>query len=330
MSKIEWTKSTWNPIVGCSHASPGCTNCYAQRMAGRLSEMSRAAREAGERGFVDHYDETAVSSKAGPVWTGKLARAPLKAWREPLDRHKPTTFFVCSMSDVFHERMPEDWIGDVFVVMAQAPQHTFQVLTKRSSRMRHLLSGSELREHVQASLRIIDNPDAPVFRWPLPNVHLGVSCEDQRRADERIPDLLATPAAIRFISAEPLLGPIRLDPFLDCTGMPDCVGCEAGTRLSWVIVGGESGPGARPCNVGWIRQIVGRCARADVPVFVKQMGATPIEMSEWGPAWPAGTRFTQAPESSAVRVRLRDRKGGDVTEWPVDLRIRQAPVVSSQ
>ena len=228
MTKIEWTGATWNPFVGCSLASPGCTNCYAMSMAHRL----------GHNPATPHYAGTTRRVNGNTVWTGKLAMAPDHVLTAPLRRNKPTTYFVNSMGDLFHEDVPDDWIDRVFAVMALCPQHHFQVLTKRSARMREYIGRAhseagvsaiiddDLREYVDPDrhLGIVDaygSDEEPIIyleRWPLPNVWL---------ADDRIPDLLATPAAIRFISAEPLLGPVDISPWLN--GCYECA-AECGYR----------------------------------------------------------------------------------------------------
>ena len=258
MSKIEWTGKTWNPIVGCSVVSPGCTNCYAMKDAWRFHHNSA----------TPHYRDTAKRVNGKAVWTGKVALAPDHILLEPLRRKKPTTWFVNSMGDLFHESVPDEWIDRVFAVMAHAPQHQFQILTKRARRMREYLSGDALRRVARAANRIrtVDG----LIGWPLPNVWLGVSTEDQKRADERIPDLLATPAAVRFISAEPLIGPIKLKEVL---GGDWLASGKSGERrgLDWVIVGGESGKGARPMHPDWARALRDQCASAGVPFFMKQM-----------------------------------------------------------
>lgn len=225
MTKIEWTGATWNPFVGCSLASPGCTNCYAMSMAHRL----------GHNPATPHYAGTTRRVNGNTVWTGKLAMAPDHVLTAPLRRNKPTTYFVNSMGDLFHEDVPDDWIDRVFAVMALCPQHTFQVLTKRAARMREYFAarqdGDPWAEAADHLADLIGNEDHPNVlepsEIPLPNVWLGVSVEDQRRADERIPDLLATPAAIRFISAEPLLGPVDISPRLN--GCYECA-AECGYR----------------------------------------------------------------------------------------------------
>ena len=214
-SHIEWTDATWNPVTGCSVVSPGCTNCYAMKLAG-----TRLAHHPSRAGLTR-------DSNAGPVWTGEV-RLNEEWLKQPLKWSKPRRIFVCAHGDLFHESVPDEWIDRVFAVMALAPQHTFQVLTKRSARMRDYLctragdwrtvwpdanpTGSlPISRHDQRLAMGERGAHVRPVVYPLHNVWLGVSVEDQRRADERIPDLLATPAAVRWISAEPLLGPINLE-----------------------------------------------------------------------------------------------------------------------
>jgi protein gp37 len=290
---IEWTDDSWNPIVGCSVVSPGCTNCYAMKMAARLEAM----------GTVPHYAGTTTPSKAGAVWTGKLALAPDATLLAPLRRRKPTTYFVNSMGDLFHEDVPDEWIDRVFAIMALTPQHTYQILTKRSARMRKYMQpttqlpilGRLPLERIHFDAQSDAEPWESLKRygnlyslycsvpWPLPNAWLGVSAEDQRRADERVPDLLATPAAIRFVSAEPLLGRIdfrNIKP-ADRYEIDALLGFDydqgtACARLDQIIVGGESGP--RPMHPDWARQIRDDCTAAGTAFFFKQ----------WGDYLPAG------------------------------------------
>lgn len=334
MTKIEWTKNTdgtagktWNPLAGCSLASPGCTNCYAQRMAARLEHMLPS---------LTHYQGLTQPSKAGPVWTGKVALAPDHILLEPLKRKKPTTYFVNSMSDLFHEDVPDEWIDRVFAIMALCPQHTFQCLTKRSARMRKYLgeAWSNVRRCEIDLARQKMGLLAPQRHvgWPLSNAWLSVSVEDQRRAEERIPDLLATPASVHFISAEPLLGPLDLTKWLNFGFCNKCwqhvVGTERSgggivhrdcnylampsANLGWVIVGGESGPSARECKTAWIGDIVGQCQRAEVAVFVKQLGAR-----------VCGKHANGVNETT---LSLKSKKGADMAEWPAELRVRQMPI----
>ncbi len=279
-SKIEWTDATWNPITGCSIVSPGCKKCYAMRHAARMERMLPPN---------SHYAGLTNPSKAGPVWTGKVNLAPDHIMTKPLRWRKPKRIFVNSMSDLFHESIPDEWIDKVFAVMAMAPQHIFQVLTKRPERMRDYFAarqeGDPWAEAADEIADIVGNSDHPAVLEPkdipLRNVWKGVSVEDQPRADERIPLLLDTPAAVRWISAEPLLALLDIDVHLRLspsaaflagmiTGdMPSWTRIGS-TRLDWVVAGGESGPGARPCDIEWIRSLRDQCAGAGVPFFWKQ------------------------------------------------------------
>ncbi|HEX7072941.1 MAG TPA: phage Gp37/Gp68 family protein [Hyphomicrobiaceae bacterium] len=275
-SKIEWTEATWNPIAGCSVVSPGCTNCYAMR---------RVAPRLSRNPATPHYAGTVTPSKAGPVWTGEIGLASDEVFTKPLRWKTPRMIFVNSTSDLFHEKVPDEVIDRVFAVMAEAHWHTYQVLTKRSKRMHNYLSAEIVTERI-GRIQQRDHGDNCAYTnvaldaiWPLPNVWLGVSAEDQKRADERIPDLLATPAAIRFVSAEPLLEPLSLERWLPIAARGNCydaVKCEAAygekrPRIDWVIVGGESGRGARDNDfITNARSILAQCKAADVPFFGKQ------------------------------------------------------------
>lgn len=267
---IEWTDETWNPVAGCSLVSPGCTNCYAMKQAARIERMHAAC------GRSTHYDGLTQKTKAGPVWTGKVAIA----WHNldvPLRWTRPKRIFVNSMSDLFHEGLPADEIATIYgtaVASVHLRGHVLQILTKRSARMRQLLADEEwweivndvadshVMERVDPLDRRKDDARATLHDYgpdkPPPGIWLGVSTEDQARADERIPDLLATPADKRFISAEPLLGRITLSSL-----------CH---KLDWVIVGGESGAGARPMHPDWARELRDACAAAQIPFFFKQWG----------------------------------------------------------
>lgn len=255
---IEWTERTWNPCRGCSAASPGCENCYAARFAMRFSGPGRP------------YAGLVRMTKGGPRWTGKVVLAPTATLLHPLSWREPLTVFVNSMSDLFHTELSDDDIDTVFGVMAAADHHCYQVLTKRADRLstwtqvpgRSDLVAAAARRALTESGRDEEKAKGLIVRWPLPNVWVGVSVENQRWADARIPHLLSSSAAIRFLSAEPLLGPIDLAPYLK----------DGSPRLDWVIVGGESGPGARPLELAWVRSIVAQCSAANVPVFVKQLG----------------------------------------------------------
>jgi len=221
-SSIEWTEATWNPVAGCTILSPGCTNCYAMRMAARLEAMG-----------MSKYSDLTRKSGGRAKWTGavRLDHDSLdipKTWR------KPRMIFVNSMSDLFQEAVPASFVAEVWNAMAAAPQHTFQILTKRSERMAQIASSLPL----------------------LPNVWLGVSVESADYLD-RMDDLRRTPAAIRFVSLEPLLSSLK--------------GIDL-SRVDWAIVGGESGPGARPLDAAWVREIRDACRACDTAFFFKQWG----------------------------------------------------------
>ena len=262
-TSIEWTDETWTPFRGCTRVSPGCDNCYAISMAHRFAWGDGLTRIRKKDGKVD--------------WSGEVHFIASEVNR-PRRWRKPRLVFVCSGSDLFHEKNEFGQIAEVFATMALCAEHTFQCLTKRPLRA------------------------AQFYRWleeerewmlPLPNVWLGVSAEDQQRWDERVPALMQIPAAVRFVSAEPILGPI------DMGG----VGCAG---LDWLIVGGESGPGARPLEFDWVESLIEQCSLCRIACFVKQLGARPENR---------GAPFTP---------RLTG-KGGNMNEWPPDLRIREWP-----
>jgi len=276
--------TTWNPTTGCDRISSGCDHCYALTLAKRLKAMGQAK-----------YQTDGDPRTSGPGF-GVALHPP--ALREPLRWRKARQVFVDSMADLLHAKVPTDFLAQVWAVMALTPQHTYQVLTKRPERYRRVLDGPcrcgdghppglDFRRLVEAHARRL----APgrevdlVAGWPRANAWLGTSIERDdyvRRAD----DLRAAPAAVRFLSLEPLLGPL---PSLDLD------------RINWVIVGGESGPGARPMDLAWVGDLVQRCEASSVAVFVKQLGAV------WAPANGA------------------DPKGGHWEQWPEDLRVRQFP-----
>ena len=288
-TKIEWTDATWNPIVGCSVVSPGCTNCYAMRLSG-----TRMRSHPSRAGLTQ-------DSKAGPVWTGEVRF--MEQWlKQPLRWQKPRMIFVCAHADLFHESVPDEWIDRVFAVMALAPQHTFQVLTKRPERMRSYFRGGR----------------PPVFRWldaarelqppppghgmiihtqnggSLPNAWLGVSVEDQRRADERVDILRETPAAVRWVSAEPMLGQIEFD-------------IDQLQAIDWIVAGGESGPNARPMHPDWARSLRDQCPSAGVPFLFKQWGewVSVLDRDRDDPDWRA-----DYPKHERIGNRVLNLAGG--------------------
>jgi protein gp37 len=278
-TRIEWTRgddgsagATWNPVTGCDRISPGCQHCYALTLAKRLQAMGQAKYQADGR-----------PPTSGP---GFGVTIHPQALGEPLRWRRPRRIFVCSMADLFHARVPDAFIARVFAVMVATPQHTYQVLTKRPGRMARLLATDAFGDQVFHNAAAYG---VAVLTWPLPNVWLGTSVEDQQRADQRIPKLLAAPATIRFLSCEPLLGPIDLTPWLAChcpdgpasmpVGCAECahpanlrLGPEHATPLDWIIAGGESGPGHRPVDPGWVRRLRDQAVAAGVAFFFKQWG----------------------------------------------------------
>ncbi|WP_280317256.1 phage Gp37/Gp68 family protein [Nocardia wallacei] len=265
-TSIEWTDRTWNPVTGCDNVSPGCDNCYAMTMAKRLKAMGNPK-----------YQTDGNPRTSGP---GFGVAVHEKALREPFSWRKPSMVFVNSMSDLFHADIPDEFIARVFAVMAATSQHTYQILTKRHGRMASLVGSDRFESMVAAAFLYDDTvPDGARTSgtWPLRNVWLGVSAEDQKRADLRIPALMKTPAAVRFVSAEPLLGPIDLND----------------APLDWLIIGGESGPGARPMQAQWARSLRDQCEQLGIACHFKQAGT--VLAKEWGAA---------------------SKKGSDPAEWP--------------
>lgn len=365
MTSIEWTRGddgtkgeTWNPVVGCSLVSAGCSNCYAMKFAHR-----------GMR--PEHKGLTELTKKHGPRWNGKVSFVE-HALSKPLSWKKPRRIFVNSMSDLFHDKVTNEQIAAVFGVMAACPQHTFQVLTKRPRRMREWFAWIESHAHLGSvyaneAAKLLPERFFPFASpWPLKNVWLGVSVEDQGTADERIPDLLATPAAIRFVSYEPALGEVDFgmsSATCDCcprwtsrwvrlhsrveadlplggkrwgvdgglyratsnrhgalsvaAGPERLLGIKpaefvALPKLDWIIVGGESGHGAREFDLAWARSTIEQCETAGIACFVKQLGARPVERAI-------------APGHPSRPLDLHHSKGSDMDEWPRNLRVREFP-----
>nr|WP_221374358.1 phage Gp37/Gp68 family protein [Actinoplanes polyasparticus] len=299
---IEWTHregtvgKTWNPTTGCDKISNGCDNCYALTMAKRLKGMGQAK-----------YQNDGDPRTSGPGFG--LTVHP-DALGDPLRWRKPATVFVNSMSDLFHARVPNDFLTRVFAVMAATPRHTYQVLTKQPERMARILADRNWRSEMFTRESVLDlnGPPRDLPTWPLGNVWLGTSIESDkyvRRADA----LRETPAAIRFISAEPLLGPL---PSLDLTG------------IDWLILGGESGPGSRPLDLGWFRELIAMAEASNTAVFVKQLG------SVWASKTPQVTVDEWSVSASDSPVSAVDKKGGDWQFWSPELRIREYPRVAAE
>lgn len=355
-SNIEWTNATWNPVSGCTRVSAGCDHCYAVAMTHRLEAMGQA-KYAGL---------TVLNAKGDRHFNG-VVRMHEDALAIPLGWRKPRRIFVNSMSDLFHKEVPFGFVMRVLNVMAQCPRHTFQILTKRPDRMADFfqrwgdLSGEDFEPKLvrgpQATRKahpsgrgqlfadMLENMgDPPVgaayptfdwmegmIGWPktFGNIWLGTSIENQATADERIPHLLNCPAAVRFLSCEPLLGPVNLQQVrlmdegltmlfpLSGEVIWESRNEPASLKyggIDWVITGGESGPDARLCNIDWIRSIVAQCKAAEVPVFVKQVGSDPY--------------FYDDGSDVRVVLEVSDRKGGDPSGWPEDIRVRELPAAA--
>lgn len=343
-SKIEWTDASWTPIraartgpagdfkIGwhCEHVSEGCTNCYAESINRRLGtgrdfKPGHLARESRAGDISVFLDE-------------KMLTQPLR-WR------RPRMIFVCSMTDLFGSWVPDDAIDAVFAVMALCPQHTFQVLTKRPERARAYLSHDDgfgrwgyIEHHARHLAKVPTGKTLAVYGGGnLPNVWLGTSVEDQATADERIPHLLAAPAAVRFLSAEPLLGPLDLTRWLwgreePCPDCPKDIDCPCGhlpkhmlgeePEIQWLIVGGESGPGARPMNPQWARSLRDQCAAAGVAFFFKQWGAwawaervegDPATLTAYRAGKKAAGRLLDGREHNEMPSFLKPQENGDLT-----------------
>ena len=285
-TKIQWTEETWNPIAGCSKVSAGCKNCYA------IKDAHRLAGNPNEK-IAAKYEGTTTDD--GRNWTGRINFAE-HALDQPLRWTRPRQIFVNSMSDLFHPAVPITVQTDIFEVMAKCPHHTFQILTKRADmlfRMKQIGVGVAYRLGKQSVSNF----------WPLPNVWLGVSVENQEAADERIPLLLETPAAVRWLSCEPLLGPLDLTaiPRTKAEGFMRPLDGRFNT-IGWVVVGGESGNFARPMHPRWARDLRDQCAAAGVPFFFKQWGAWTQSPRDW--CSHPSSDGAQGPASQLERVDI--------------------------
>jgi protein gp37 len=313
-TNISWTDETWNSIVGCSRISAGCINCYAAIAAAspRLQQFPQYQKVKDWDGTVEFVESQLL---------------------KPLSWKKPKRIFVCSMSDLFHENIPDEWRDRIFAVMAVAHWHTFQVLTKRPENALRYFQRNDLAQAIKDAGELVCKPELP-----LKNVWIGTTVENQAMADKRIPILLRIPAVIKFLSCEPLLEDIKL--YLEnrficqfCGSEQNaeattCTRChkwhsiqeylKATKTVDWCIVGGESGKGARDCHIDWVRSLVKQCKSANVPVFVKQLGIHPV----------ASSPYIEGVACVNYFVKLRDRKGGDISEFPEDLQIREFPDVA--
>lgn len=303
-SKIEWTDATWNVVAGCTKCSPGCLNCYAERMALRLAWMECKSLKRKPK-----YINVVTADVHTRGWTGQIF-CDKPALDQPLHWRKPKRIFVCSMSDLFHEKVPFEFILKIFGISMVTPWHTYLILTKRIARVllffewwrnkqreRRCLYGKEASaleavknlpaDYEKANQYWLDNFDQSdrgkldyPIPYPQPNIHLGVSISNQAEADEKIPILLQIPAAVRWLSIEPMLETIDINKWIWGNKCPDpqCGDstwdhyCQLGEQLlHWVVVGCESGPKCRPCKLAWIESVIVQCIEANVPVFVKQI-----------------------------------------------------------
>lgn len=339
-SKISWTDASWNPVRGCSRVSPGCDNCYAIGVAHRYKWGDGLTRIRRSDGEAD--------------WSGELHFID-KTMEQPLRWRRPRKVFVCSGADLFHDKVPFEYIGAIFGVMGGAPDHRFQVLTKRPGRARDFfrwlesheeppwevclkLAGRKVGRIAALNAALLWSKHHLDTAWPFANVWLGVSVEDQQRAEERLPLLMECPASVHWVSAEPLLEHVNLHEWLPApphsralahthrTGHPvggdenssDCFKCKTkwtpqGPAINWLVVGGESGPGARPFDLGWAEVLRDQCDATGAAFFLKQLGAF------------AQRRVEHEDGHTTSRIRTEDRKGENPSEWPRDLRIREYP-----
>lgn len=286
---IGWTEATWQIITGCSVDTPGCKICYAMDLAGTR--------------LKNHPSRVGLTKEVNGlhVWTGEVRFN--RGWLlQPLQWRRPREIFVAAHGDLFHPSVPDEWLDIIFAVMFLAHWHTFQILTKRSSRMRAYLQGLTLARIQYAASKL---PAGEVVPWnfPFPNVHVGVSCEDQKRADLRVPDLLAAPAAKRFVSAEPLLSPIDFESRGWLKPSPGTARLEP-PYIDQIITGGESGRGKRrprPVHVDAFRSIRDQCARAGTAFFHKQNGSW-LHSSQGRHAGLSGDQIHEWPDGTVSQL----------------------------
>lgn len=329
LSPIEWTHYTANPlryrdpegnvVHACIHKSTGCLHCYAETLSGRWGRAGKKFTAENMKSLTPFLDENELKR----MLTLKAASGRM--------------CFIGDMTDIFGEWVPFELLDKLFAVFALRPDVIWQVLTKRADRMREYLTDQDTAERIYKEWGLTEAATRKTLTeksfpdWPLRNVWLGVSAENQKYFDERVELLGLIPAAVRFISIEPMLEDIDTGNAFDCPPEDSPYG-----MINWVIVGGESGPGARPFSINWARAVVRQCKAAEVPVFVKQLGAAPFET-----AFPSEVTDSEAMdwqrqgwcriisnegERWSKNLGIKDRKGGDMSEWPEDLRVREFPV----
>lgn len=335
-SKIQWTDHTFNPWIGCTKVSPGCTNCYAEAYDKRVGGGSFTEEFDGNPGVVVQRYKRLRWGKGAPRTRTSEAnwRKPLKWNREAEAAGVRRRVFCASLADVFDPEVPDQWRFDLFDLIRKTPQLDWLLLTKRPEHTRPMIwAARDIAPPVFASEA--GTTANMLHRWandaPPPNVWLGVTVENQEQAEKRIPLLLAQKATVRFLSMEPLLGPVDLKhlPWRRCRacgGALNAEGCgpgheQAHVGIDWAIIGGESGPKARPFDVAWARSLVKQCRAAGVAPFVKQLGAHPCE------EFNGSGQSYHHTHGDLLCKKLRDSHGGDPSEWPADLRVREFPEV---
>lgn len=303
---IEWTQETWNPTIGCSMVSPGCEHCYA---------INTAWIRQANPNMKGKYDNVVQKTAGGRLnWTGNINLGD-NALRLPLKRKQPTLYFVNSMSDLFHPNMPEDWQDEIHAVMALCSHHTFQVLTKRPELMAEYYRGN-WQERVIAKLRVVYQQESPQMfdlcadaerrlqiNDYLQNIWQGTTVEDQQCADERIPHLLTVPAAVRWLSCEPMLGKVDISKWLNSS--------TSQQNIDWVVCGGETGKESRPMFPTWAQGLRDQCLAADVPFFFKQWGDW-YPLLEWKASNVRNKLYMWEDGSTEVDVYHKDGKGGQI------------------
>jgi protein gp37 len=331
-TKIQWCDHTFNPWIGCAKVSPGCENCYA--------EVSTPSRAMGIKwGKGQPRQRTSASNWREPIKWNRHAWIcdacgmfhTANADCEGVRGHRPRVF-CASLADWLDDEVPIEWLTDLLKLIHDTPNLDWLLLTKRPqnwrTRIEKAMHQMELTSGDWLHGWLNDEPPATVW--------IGTTTEDQQRADERIPELLKIPARVRFLSVEPMLGPVDLDLVEDGRESEHekswAKPTERGCGIDWVIVGGESGSKSRPCNVDWIRSVVRQCQAAGVPCFVKQLGARPIETLCEGlnaRGTPCGGREVEAENrvTATAELKFQHPKGGDMAEWPEDLRVREFPEV---
>lgn len=330
MTSIEWSDEVWNFLLGCSRVSPGCDNCYAMFVSHRGMTIEH-------RGLTKLR---VIGDRSGVDWTGEVKLLHERLGK-PLRWKKPRRVFVNSMSDLFHPKVPFEFIATAFGVMAACPQHTFQILTKRPKRMLEFFewmqgqTEGKCRPSLVAwdramKVGLVDGGPRDDVGWPAQNIHLGVSVEDQKTADERIPLLLQCPAAVRWVSYEPAIEGVDFAKYIHGICHTHAGLVFGRIKLDWIVVGGESGSRRkrmRQFDPSWAFDVIKQTRKTSCKVFVKQLGSLPF--GPWGSWKKSGKKKFRELVWNNNTYRVFDHKGGNPLEWPSRLRVREAPVANS-